>query len=164
VWRTLSSATLPGYPMTATAFLDELAAAARSAELTEQAYRREVAARIAILEQERAFAFRRVNLMKSITETVTAAESEEIAVSRALAVLRARLGWVGDSEVRNDVLSRFSSVAQAIFAKLAPEERDNVTDVRTALEAFENWYAQTHKVKFWQLFEHHIPETPRVDF
>jgi hypothetical protein len=150
--------------MTATGLLDELAAAARTAELTEQAYRREAAARLASLEQERAFAFRRVNLMKSITEAVTGAESEEIAVSRALAVLRARLGWVGDSEARNDVLSRFSSIAHAIFAKVTPEARDNVTDVRAALEAFENWYAQTHKVSFWQLFEHYIPETPRVDF
>jgi hypothetical protein len=150
--------------MTATAFLEQLAAAARTAELTEQAYRRESAAQIAILEQERAFAFRRVNLMKSITEAVTAAESEEIAVSRALVVLQARLGWVGDSEARNDVLSRFSSVAQAIFAKVAPEARDNVTDMSEALEAFENWYAQTHKITFWQLFEHYIPETPRVDF
>jgi hypothetical protein len=150
--------------MTATAFLDELAAAARAAELSEQAYRREAAARIAILERERAFAFRRVNLMKSITEAVTAAESEELAVSRALAVLRARLGWVGDSEARNDVLSHFSSVAQAIFTKVAPEARDKAADARAALEAFEDWYAQTHKAAFWQLFEHYIPETPRVDF
>jgi hypothetical protein len=44
-----------------------------------------------------------VNLMKSITEAVSAAESEEIAVAGPW-VLQARLGWVGDSEARNDVL------------------------------------------------------------
>ena len=150
--------------MTPDAFLDDLTAAAREAELSEKAYRREAAARISILEQERAFAFRRVNLMRSIAEAVTDVESAEIAVSRALAILRTRLGWVGESEARAEVLSHFSSVVQAIFGKLAPEAHDGVTEVRAALEAFENWYAQTHGVPFWRLFEHYMPETPRVDF
>jgi len=37
--------------------------------------------------------------------------------------------------------------------------------IRTAaLAQFETWYAQTHTTPFWTLFEHYIPETPRVDF
>jgi hypothetical protein len=67
-----------------------MATAARTAE-TEQAYRREAAARIAMVEQERAFAIRCVNRIKSIAEAATAAESEEIEMSCALSVPRARL-------------------------------------------------------------------------
>jgi hypothetical protein len=151
-------------------FLDDFAAAARQAELSEQAYRREVATRIAVLEQERAFAFRRVNLMTSIAESIAGAESEETAVANALATLRGRLGWDSDSEACTAVLAQFAAVAEAIFARLAPEaadepsERRPVADVGAALIAFESWYAETHQGPFWQLFEHYIPETPRVDF
>lgn len=150
--------------MTAMSFLEDLQTAARAAEAAEAGFRREVAARIAGLERERAFAFRRVNLMKAIAEAVGQAEDEEMAVAYACAALRARLGWESDSEARAAVLTRFAPVAQAVFAGLAPDEQKSETDVGAALTQFETWYAQTHTTPFWTLFEHYIPETPRVDF
>jgi hypothetical protein len=60
--------------MTAMSFLEDLQAAARDAEAAEAAFRREVAARMAGLEQQRAFAFRRFNLMQAIAEAVGPAE------------------------------------------------------------------------------------------
>ena len=33
-----------------------------------------------------------------------------------------------------------------------------------ALDEFETWYHSTHPNAFWVLFEHYMPETPRVDF
>src|SRR5262249_40883041 len=110
----LSSATFPEQRMSA-AFLDDLQAAARTAQAAETPFRREVATRIAALEQARAFAFRRVNLMKTIAEVVAAAESQDMAVAHALATLRSRLGWDADSEARAAVLTRFASVTQAVF-------------------------------------------------
>jgi hypothetical protein len=77
--------------MTATSFLEDLQAAARAAETAEAAFRREVATRIADLEQQRAFAFRRLNLMQAIAEAVGPAEDEPTAMAYALAALRARL-------------------------------------------------------------------------
>ncbi len=150
--------------MTAMSFLADLQAAARSAEAAEAAFRREVAAKIAGLEQQRAFAFRRLNLIKAIAETVGPAEDEETAVAYALAALRARLGWESDSEARAAVLARFAPVAQAVFASIMPDAEQGETDVAATLAQFETWYSQTHTIPFWTLFEHHIAETPRVDF
>jgi hypothetical protein len=150
--------------MTAVSFLEDLQAAARDAEAAEVAFRREVATRIAELEQQRAFAFRRLNLMTAIAEAVGPAEDEPAAVAYALAALRARLGWESDSEARAAVLARFAPVAQTVFASLMPDNENSITDVPAALTQFETWYSQTHTTPFWTLFEHYIPETPRVDF
>ena len=150
--------------MTATSFLDDLQAAARDVEAAEAMFRREVAARIADLEQHRAFAFRRLNLMQAIAEAVGPAADEPTALAYALAALRARLGWESDSEARATVLARFAPVAQAVFASFMPDDENSETDVAAALTQFETWYSQTHTTPFWTLFEHYIPETPRVDF
>jgi hypothetical protein len=156
--------------MTSLPFLDDLQAAAHDAEAAEAAFRRSAAARIAALEQERAFAFRRVNFMRAIADAVAAAEDEDAAVAHASATLRARLGWTSDSEARSAVLARFAPVAEALFVALAPEadraanREAAVADVRAALASFETWYDETHAKPFWTLFEHYIPETPLVDF
>ena len=152
--------------MTPLPFLDELQAAAHDAEAAEAAFRRNAAARIAALEQERAFAFRRVNFMRAVAEAVASAEDKDAAVAHASAALRARLGWTSDSEARTAVVVRFAPVAEALFLAL-PSEADrpaSPADVRAALASFEAWYDETHAKPFWTLFEHYIPETPLVDF
>ncbi|HEY0223420.1 MAG TPA: hypothetical protein VGC38_02810 [Pseudolabrys sp.] len=152
-------------------FLDQLKAAADGQSAAEDAFRRDIAARVKAMENERAFAFRRLNLMRAIAEVVADAEGEEIAVAAATAVLRAKLGWSDDSEVRDAVVSRFAPVAVAIYASLSPEtaaapdkKETAPPDVLAALGEFETWYAQTHPHPFWVLFEVYMPETPRVDF
>ena len=151
--------------MTATFFLDALKAAADEAEAAEARFRREIAGRTKALERERAFAFRRLNLMRAVADAIASAESEEIAVANATATLRARLGWASDSEARDAVLVRFVPVAQAAFASLAPPEAEaQEMDVQQSLADFEAWYASTHENAFWVLFEHYMPETPLVDF
>jgi hypothetical protein len=152
--------------MPAPSFLDALKDAADRATAAEAEFRREVVDRTKALETERAFAFRRLNLMRAIAEVVAGAESEEIAVAGATAMLRSRLGWAEDSEARDEVLTRFAPVAQEMFASLAPvegEERPE-PDVVGVLAAFERWYAETHPVPFLLLFETYLPETPVVDF
>lgn len=153
----------------APSFLDELRRATERATAAENDFRREVGQRIKALEAERAFAFRRYNLIRAIAEAVASAESEEIAVAGAAAILRAKLGWASDSEARDAVVSRFAPVAQAMFASLAPPAADQDAaaappDVVAALTAFERWYAETHPQPFWILFETYMPETPVVDF
>jgi hypothetical protein len=153
--------------MTSFAFLDPLQAAAHEAEAAEGRFRRSAAARIAELEQARAFAFRRVNFMRAVAEAVASVEDEEAAAAHAGAALRARLGWASDSEARSEVAARFAAVAHALYRALSPEEADATTarnEVGQALAAFEAWYAATHERPFWALFEHYIPETPLVDF
>jgi len=146
-------------------FLDRLKAAADTASAAEARFRQQAAQQIAALDRERAFAFRRLNLMRAIADAIVEAETEEQAVASALAALRAKLDWSSDSDARDLVLSRFSPVAQAMFANLTTSDNDvPLPDVAQALVEFENWYAQTRDTPFWSLFEQYRSETPVVDF
>jgi hypothetical protein len=156
-----------------THFLDALKAAADEAERAEGQFRREIAQRIALLERERAFAFRRLNLMRAVSTAVTGAESEEVAVANGLYALCDKLGWSTKGTARDEVLTHFTRVVQSIFEGLgqpasAPQAEEGLQEeqerVQDALSAFEAWYAGTHEAPFWALFDHYIPETPRVDF
>ncbi|MGE5202476.1 MAG: hypothetical protein ACM3O6_10470 [Acidobacteriota bacterium] len=142
-------------------YLDALRQAAEQSAAAEEGYRRDYAARIAALERDRAFAFRRLNLIRSLSETIAAAADEKTAVANALAVLRDKLGWVGDSEARAATAQRFAAVVEAM---VAAKEGTIPADVPAALAAFETWYADAHGSPFWVLFDHYMPETPRVDF
>jgi len=154
----------------APSFLERLRTAADDAEAAEGTLRRDFAQRLKAAEAERAFAYRRLNLMRAVAEAVVAAEDAESAVAGAIAVLRSRLGWATDSEARDAVQARFAPVAQAIVASLSPGAADAPAaeaadaDVVAALAEFEAWYANTHPVPFWALFETYLPETPVVDF
>jgi hypothetical protein len=144
-------------------FLLELKTAADAAKAAETSFRQEAAKQVAVLEQERAFAFRRLNLMQAIAEAVAPAESEEVAVANALAALRTRLGWSADSDARSEVITHFGPVALAAFrAALAGGEP--ATNVHDALAVFERWYVETWGSPFWALFEQQMPDTPVVDF
>jgi hypothetical protein len=145
-------------------FLEMLEAAAKGAAAAETAYRREAAERIKLLERERSFAFRRVNLMRPIADAVARAESEEMAVAGSQAVLRAKLGWSSDSEARSAVLTQFVPVVQGMFANLHPQPGTPPADILALLREFEAWYETTHRKSFWDLFDQPIPETPLVDF
>ncbi|MBV9259863.1 MAG: hypothetical protein JO205_00685 [Pseudolabrys sp.] len=149
----------------APSFLDALKTAAERASTAEDTFRREIAQRTKALEVERAQALRRLNLMRTLAEGIATAESEEVAVAAATAILRTKLGWAEDSDARGEVLSKFAAVAQAMFASLAPvKDEAPEPDVIKTLDAFETWYAQTHPQSFWALFDVYMPETPRVDF
>ena len=150
----------------AQSYLDVLKLSAERSAAAEDEFRRGIAERTRQLEQERSSAFRRLNLMKDISAAIAGVESEEIAVAAATAMLRAKLGWVSDSEARMEVVSSFAPVARAMFASLAPSEGDDEAkpDVIKLLADFEAWYEETHPHPFWFLFENYMPETPVVDF
>ena len=151
--------------ITTASFLAQLKEAAAKAEAAEAVFRREIAARIQAIEAERAFAYRRLNFMHALAAAVAGAEDEKIAVANALAVTREKLGWSSDSDARAAVLSRLAPVARAMFARLAPLDKgEPPPEIGKALADFEQWYAQSHGQPFWLLFEHYMPETPRVDF
>jgi len=146
-----------------TSFLEELKAAADRAAAAEMRYRREAVARIAQLEKERAFAFRRLNLMNAVTGAVRRAENEEAAVADGLALLRDRVNWSTVDETRNEVLSRFSPVIVAILREVAPAEDAPSGSVADALAEFEAWYLDQRRNSFWMLFEQELPELPLVE-
>ena len=145
-------------------FLDAFKAAAEQAEAAEGEFRQEIARRVATFERERAFAFRRLNLMRTIADSVTGAENEDVALACASAALCAKVGWSTDSEARTEVLAHFKPVAEAIFRNLTPSEDGPAESIQELLAEFESWYAQSRQTPFWVLFENYLPETPRVDF
>lgn len=143
--------------------LQALAAAADGADRAERQYRQDAGQRIAALEQERAFAFRRLNLMRELADAIAGADAEESAVGIAAATLRGKLGWSSESEARSEVTERFAPVAQALFRSLTGED-EPVPAPQLALADFERWYADSRKTPFWILFERYVQETPLVDF
>lgn len=154
--------------MPASDFLTTLKDAADRAAGAETAFRREIAARTAALEQERAVAFRRLNLMRAVVESIDAADSEASALAACRSTLRGRLGWSGESEARGEVLARFDAVARALHGRPPPAGASSAAceepDAAQTLAAFEAWYAETRGTPFWRLFENVMPETPLVDF
>ena len=144
-------------------FLDHLQQATHRSDEAEAALRQEMSARLKKIEEDRKFAYRRFNFMRAVVEGTQSADSEDIAVARAVGVLRTKLGWSSDIEVRQAICESFAPVAQAIFACRDPAG-DPEADVIAALDRFESWYHDKHGSAFWILFEHYIPETPVVDF
>lgn len=147
-------------------FVASLCVDAKACEDAEDAFRRTMNARVAELAEARAFANRRMNVMRSLFDTVSRIEERDAAVAAALAALRQRLGWVEDSAARDEVLAAYRKVAEAAFAATHPaDEKDEpAADIAGALAGFEAWYVEARGKPFWVLFEHYMPETQLVDF
>ena len=105
------------------ALVAEFESAARAAQEAEAALRKQMLEEVARLERQRAFAYRRLNLMRPVTEAVAAAANEEAALATGLATVRAELGWDSESETRSETLARFADVVRAIFASCAASTR-----------------------------------------
>ena len=67
-------------------------------------------------------------------------------------------------EINKSAKDEANESAQPIEPARLEEVPELISDVIAELAAFEEWYAQTHPVQFWVLFETYIPETPLVDF
>ncbi|MDI4665081.1 hypothetical protein K9U40_12190 [Xanthobacter autotrophicus] len=154
----LASEAAPAPSPARAAFLARLDAAKHAADVAETAFRSEAARRIEALASERAYAWRRADLMASLDAAVGGTDTAEMAAAAGQAMLRARLGWTTDSEARSEVLTRFAAVALALHAA------DAGGDPGAALAGFEAWYLETRQSAFWYLFEHYLPDTPLVDF
>lgn len=144
-------------------FIEALREGADEAAAAETSFRREAVERIAALECQRTFAFRRLNLMRAVADGIGAAEDEEIAAAAGVGILRSRLDWTGGSDAQEAILSRFAAVARTLFASRSESEEPGVSTAQ-ALAEFETWYEQSYRAPFWALFEQPIEETPRVDF
>ena len=151
-------------------FLNALEVAAEKAAKVENDFSRASAEHAKVLERERAFAYRRLNFMRAVTEAVASAQSQETAIAAATAAMQTKLGWSGDSEApeieyrRATVLSHLVPVARQVFASMAPDGDAPTPDVAGAIADFEAWYRKTYPQPFWVLFEHYMPDTPRTDF
>jgi hypothetical protein len=153
----------------ATTFLDTLKSAADQASGAETAFHRELAQRIKLLEEERAYAFRRLNLMQLIANSVMGSEDRDMAIAGSLAMVRIELGWDGEDDGHNLVMTQLKNVSEAVPGVLKPLSEENAEpqapapDPVAALKQFEQWYATTYQRSFWSLFDQERPELPLVE-
>ncbi|MCC6947608.1 MAG: hypothetical protein IT539_07550 [Bradyrhizobiaceae bacterium] len=145
-------------------YLDRLETTARAASAAEEVFRREAVKRFRELEEERAFAFRRLNLMRSIVAAVGGAKDEAEAVANGSAAFLRELDWSGASESQKQVVERFLPVIVASWEATAQEaDTPKIEKVDHELSAFEQWFAEARKVQFLSLLGREVVELPLVE-
>jgi hypothetical protein len=149
----------------ATSLIAAFEASAKAAQAAEDELRKAMADKVARLERQRAFAFRRTRLVRLLAGHSGTPESkpEEVWQAQRRAV-RDELGWTGASEVHEAILARLQPVGAAVRDHLFGEEGTEPPDVKAELEAFEAWFEGAHSKSFYALFDQYFPEGPVVDF
>lgn len=142
-------------------YLDHLQAVARAASAAEVEHQKQAAARAAELRNERAFAWRRLNLMRSVAEAVRGAETAEAATAAGRSAMLAMVGWNGATQAQRDVADRFTPVVLAVWN--AGREQGGETDAGAALAEFEAWFAVERGAPFLGLMERETVELPLVE-
>jgi len=147
-----------------TAFLDQLEQTAHAASVNEETYRREAAARFQVLEQERAFGFRRLNLMRTVVAAINGCETEEEAITKGSAAFLLELGWAGQSETQQEALANFQPVIRACWQAAQSEDADaKSTELGGKVNDFERWFGQARSGPFLSVLEREIVELPLVE-
>ncbi|MBN9013297.1 MAG: hypothetical protein J0H25_09680 [Rhizobiales bacterium] len=151
-----------------TALLDDLDRIAHDASINAENYRKEAAVRFRELEQDRAFGFRRLNLMRTVTAALDGCETEEDAILRGSTAFLHELGWSGTSETQQETLTNFAPVIAACWQAMQPEAPETGTPADSAsiiekLRAFEAWFAEHRNGAFLSIMEREIVELPLVE-
>jgi hypothetical protein len=145
-------------------YLDRLDQAARSASIAEDAYRKEAMERIKLLERQRAFAFRRLNLVRAVAASLAEAKDEAEAAASGSAALLRELNWNGASESQREVVNRFLPVVAALWRMREGATADaDVSPADAALAEFETWFAANRHAPFESLMDTEVLELPLVE-
>jgi hypothetical protein len=147
--------------ITFASWLEALTGEAHAANVAEREHQAEAARRAAELREARAFAWRRVNLVRAVAAAVTGARNEEAAVAAGRGAMLRAVGWNGATQAQRDVAERFAPVSLAVWTATRPEAADG-GEAAAALADFEAWYAG-RGTPFLALMEREIPELPLVE-
>lgn len=146
-----------------TTFLDQLEQSAHAASVEEENYRREVAARIQKLEKERAFGFRRLNLMRAVVAAIEACETEDDAVMQGSTAFLREVGWSSESESQQEALEKFQPVIRACWQARQAEDEIDQQAIGGRLNDFERWFGEARNGPFLSVLEREIVELPLVE-
>jgi hypothetical protein len=147
-----------------TKYFDDLDRQARAANAAEDEFRNNISKRMRELEEERAFAFRRLNLVKAIGAAVLGAKDEDEAKEQGASAFLTEVSWTGGSQSQRDVVARFEPVALALWAASKPEATaQDTANVSKELAAFEEWFGQNREAAFLTLMQQELPELPLVE-
>jgi hypothetical protein len=145
-------------------YFDRLKRAADTASAAEDAYRRDAVRRIKEHEQERAFAYRRLNLMQAAAAAVAGAKDEAEAMAQGKSAMLREVNWNGASEPQRQVADRFAPVALALWrAGRDAGGAGQAEPPEAALAAFEQWFAESRNGPFLALMEGSTLELPLVE-
>jgi len=165
---------------TLTAFLDGLEQQAHAASAAEENFRRDIARQLRELEQERAFGFRRLNLMRSVIDAVASGKDEEEALAKGRETVAQELQIGAETAVNLETLQRFEPVLRACWGACVAEtdaetetadaadadagsETAGAAAVAAALAAFEAWFSTARNGSFLSLMDQEIVELPLVE-
>jgi hypothetical protein len=148
----------------AAALVAEFEAAAKTAQQAEETLRKKMVQEVAHLERQRAFAFRRTQLIRVLASSAAAADSDAAAAAAQRAAVRDELGWSGESEAHGKILDRLVPVGSAVWRCTGENGDGAASAVGTELKQFEAWFEQAHGKSFYALFDQYYPEVPVVDF
>lgn len=146
------------------ALLADYDAAAIAAQSAEDALRNRLAQEVGQLERQRAFAFRRANLVRLLISSAARCDTEEAALGSQRAALRNDLEWRFESDPQRAILDRLQTIGRAIWQCTRNTTEDGPACVHAELQAFEAWYETTHGKSFYALFDQYFPELPVVEF
>lgn len=145
----------------------ELEQAAGAAQRSEIAFRQEVANEVHRHERERQFAFRRVELAKSMARAAAECETRDAAVASQISAFKSEFGWYGENDQRRRICAAWEAVADAIWreakAAAGDDNKEALATVVQAMLAFEAWYGDEFGRPFLELLDHEIPEMPVVE-
>lgn len=142
-------------------FLDQLQRAAHDAGVIEENTRREALQRIKATERARAFAYRRLNLVKAVAEAVAGAKDDAEAAARGAAAMLREVNWTGASKTQREVADRFLPVVAALRG--AGGEGQAPPAPADELAHFEQWYRENRDGEFLTLMEVEVVELPLVE-
>lgn len=159
----------------ALALVAEFETAAKATRAAEEELRKKLTEQIASIERQRAFAFRRTRLVRSLASALEAdaakpegdggeAEFEAKIWAGQRRAVRDELGWTRESEAYDAILAQLRPVGQAVWQCACTSEPGAGAVVMDELEKFENWFEAAHGKSFYALFDQYVPEVPVVDF
>ena len=152
------------------AILAALQQAARAADAAETGFKRDIDKRIAELERERAFAYRRLSLMGALGAPIAPAERAAAIEARLTALFR-HIEWIVESlddldATGQEVRKALMPVAAAIEDLGRPAEAGQAPAASPldAFATFESWYRTRFGLDFLGIFEQRASFRPVVDF
>lgn len=148
----------------AQALVAEFEAAAKAAQQAEAELRKTVTEQLARAERQRAFAFRRIRLIRVLTAAAASAETEDAALAAQTRGVCEDLGWSGASTAQDEILDRMRPLGRAVWQCVRGTGGQLSPAVAAELEAFEQWFQQARGQPLYSLFDRYVPEVPVVDF
>jgi hypothetical protein len=142
----------------------EYEAAAKTVQQAEEALRKRLTQEIVHLERQRAFAFRRTRLIRTLADAAAGVEAEDVAAAAQRRAVCEELGWSGESEAQGEILDRLQAVGRAVWQCTCGVDDATPSGVAAELARFEAWFEGARGKPFYALFDQYAPEVPVVDF